>query len=436
MRRALAVLIAVMLVTLVLLAGCSSGDRASTPGSPATQTPFALDIPHPADQADILVAWTQHGTLYAWTNGTVHELGGEGLTQPMIAPDGRWIAALGARDAESDALWIAQWPDGQAALLPATTALGDNATIRNLLDIVWSPDSSAIYANTRTGSGIGTRSADDLWRIDPASGAMTKLLPDGEGGSITPSPDGRWLALASAGEYEGEPGALRFYAPATGDILTTLTYPAVATASEWRWHTAPQWAPDGSGVWAAIPPVDLVYAHSTDQPTALWWVPLDGDPQPIGTIDAHFFGLPSFSADGSWLAAMQPQPAAGPNAIALVLAAADGSEPAIYREGEVGTLAAPEWLPQGAAFTFVAGGPGQRWIGSPHDAPERFPADDIPAQDVIWLDGDTFVLSSGTADSFALYLGTWPPDGTIPRLIAEVAAYPSFDARIFPQITP
>ena len=160
----------------------------------------------------------------------------------------------------SDALWIAAWPDGPAR--PASPATRIPGRGQRRAESARRGSGRQIRAScmpTRAPAVVSRRAAPTTCgkSIHPMAKSHA-CCPDGQGGTITPSPNGRWLALASAGEYADAPGALHFFEPATGQIRTALTYPAVATASEWRWHAEPYWAPDGSGVLVAIPPVDLV----------------------------------------------------------------------------------------------------------------------------------------------------------------------------------
>ena len=55
--------------------------------------------------------------------------------------------------------------------------------------------------------------------------------------------------------------------------------------------------------YAAIPPADSVYGAGA---TALWWVPVGGQPVRSGQVEADFFGLPTFSADGEWISDAAP----------------------------------------------------------------------------------------------------------------------------------
>jgi hypothetical protein len=264
------------------------------------------------------------------------------------------------------------------------------------------------------------------------TGTAERLLADGEGGAIALSPDGEHLGLASAGEYTqpGEPlrtpGRVVFYTLATRERRIALEFAPVATASERRWSPGLPWMPDSSGVHVAIPPADLVYGGNGPM-TALWWLPVAEDAIQMGQVDADFFGLPAFSADGAWIAYLQRRTTPDQGTITLRVARSDGADAAVYLEGPVGTLTLPEWLPGSARFVLVNGAPGTRWIGGPGGTPVRFPAEGVTVDEITWAGEGTYVFSTSTGQAFTLHWGHL--DGsTLPQTIATLDAYPFFDA--------
>jgi hypothetical protein len=422
-----------------VLTACSlsSEPHSPTPGSAAS----TLASPAAA-AAPLTVAWVENGDLLIWTgaNPTPRRIASGGVIRPFLAPDGTQIAYLRGPEGQALSLWISDTPGSAERQLLAAAALADGEEVRRLSQIIWSPDSRTIYFNTQVGEGMNARPADDLWRIDAQRGVVERLLEDGSGGQIFPGPDASRIALVSAGEYgqpgasPGMPGRIAFYTTYTataGGRTVALEYPAVATASEWRWYAQPRWAQDGSGVYVAIPPADLVYGAGA---TALWWVPVGGQPVRRGQVEADFFGLPTFSADGEWISFVQRRTTPDQTAITLMLAESDGAEPTVYLEGEVGSLTPANWLPHGNRFTVLYGGPGDLWIGQPGSPAAPFPADSVPVSDVIWTGANTYVVSSPTSDRFTLQTGAL--DAAAPlQTIATLGTYPIFDTAV-PQALP
>ena len=201
-------------------------------------------------------------------------------------------------------------------------------------------------------------------------------------------------------------------------------FPAVATGSERRWYPDLRWLPDSSGVRAALPAPDLIYG---DGQTALWWIPVSGDPVQTGTADADFFGLPTFSADGAWIAYMQRRMSSQDNALTLMIAAYDGTGAAAYTEGVIGSLGAPVWLPGAAQFIYTDGAPGETWIGGPGGTPLRFPADNVVVHDLVWADANTVVFLTRLDGTLTLQFGLLDVPAP-PQTIATMDTAPFFDA--------
>lgn len=416
---------ALSLILACLLAACtlSSGGRDSAPAA----------TPPDTGSAPLVVAWAVNGDLFVWNSADPQprRIASGGVIRPFVAPDGANVAYLRGPEGEPRSLWISDTRGAtERQLLDAQTlAAGESA--RWLLQVVWSLDSRTLYFNTRVSTALGESEfpvpADDLWSVDPQTGTRARLLGDGAGGQIVPSPDGQRLALAAAGDYSGEmPGAIRFYHLANRQIEgQPFEFPAVATASESRWVARPQWLPDGSGVQVAIPPRDLVYGSGPE--TALWWLPVGGHPEQIGAVDADFFTLPAFSADGSWIVYAPRRAAPDQNALALVLARADGAEPTTIFEGDITSLVFAGWLPTGNRFLAQQGG--ALWLAGPDLPPVAFPAEAVNVIDVVWADPATVVYSAESQGAFVLYF-TLLDVPTAPHLIAQIEAYPFFDARL------
>jgi hypothetical protein len=269
---------------------------------------------------------------------------------------------------------------------------------------------------------------DDLWRTDLATGETAQLLPDGQGGDFTISPDGSLIALVTPGWYGQEQGVVRLIDPQRQPVGIPFEFEAVSTASEYAFYPAVYWLPDSSALRVAIPHPDLIYGPSDGAipPTALWELRTDGTATQIGAVNATFFGQPRWSPDGTWLTYMQQVGPATDNWHEIVLARGDGGDPQVIRAGAIGEIEPPTWTPDGRYF-FTAGAPGEMWLGAPGVAPERFPSPDERAFGLTWADATTAVYINMLAGPLELRYIT--PDGTAPITIATIAeGFPIFDA--------
>jgi Tol biopolymer transport system component len=374
----------------------------------------------------LIVAWIDDGTLTVWraADPMPRPLASGDLIALALAPDGAQIATL--RD-DARRLWLTALDGSRDRPVLDADVLGE---ARRVAQMAWATDARTLYVNTLRGEGMDIRPADDLWRVDAASGEAARLLADGAGGQIVPSPDGAWLALVSAGEYTPPdepartPATIAFYDPASGARTVALEFPAPATASSRRWHAQPRWTPDGSGVLVAVPPAALVY-DGADSRTALWFLPVEGEPQRLGVVAADFFGLPVFSPDGSQIAYLAPRSGNNPNRAQLVIARQDGSDPATVATRDDGRLFFAGW--QGERFLFAQGD--GLFMGGADGEPVPFPGAGIAARDVLWPAAGVYVYSARTAAGYVV--GCGQIDGA-PQPIHTLDRYPPLSAVIAP----
>lgn len=417
-------------VCLVLIGGCTL-NRTESPAPSDTPTSTPTGSPASA-YSSLIVAWSVGGDLFVWRGSEAafpRRVASGGVIRPFIAPDGQQIAYLRGPGGDPRSLWVIGVGGGseRQVIDGAWLAMGDST--RRIGQVIWSHDAQTIYFNTVTGDGIDTRPAEDLWRVDAATGAAERILEDGRGGQITLSPDGTAIALARAGEYSGAPGRVWLYDIPNELLLGLFEFPAVATASEYRWYPELTWLPDSTALRMAIPDSDLVYGGEVAD-TALWSVPIVTDltpPTQIGTVEADFFGLPRFSADGAWITFIQRRATLDQTDLTLMIAAGDGTQPVAYDSGTVGTLGVPAWSASGAWFTYTNGNPGEMWIGGPGGTPLRFPAEDIAARGVVWADPSTYVILAGDDAGYTLRVGLLDIPAA-PQVIAQLDRVPAFDA--------
>ena len=405
----------------LLLAACSSNDNDDPP--PTATNPPAEDTSAP------VVAWVEGGNLFIWQTGLPRRIASGAVIRPYLAPDGAWVAYLRGPGGDPRSLWISDSAGSAERQLVVTDQLAAEDESQNeprrIGQVVWSRRAARLYFNTLVGNGMSTRPADDLWRVDINTGTLERILPDGEGGQIFAAPDGGHLALASAGQYDDTPAQIAFLNLDTRRRTVMLQYPAVATASESRWYPALRWLPNSTGAMVAIPPPDLVYG-GVDLATALWWLPVDSnaverDAVQRGQVNADYFGLPTFSADGQWLLYAEQRSAPTATTVTWNVAQSDGTAPQKVISGELATLTAPRWLPAGAHFSLLTG---DNWLLA-HPGGEPAPLVSATGQpsELRWADGETYVLV--TASGL-----TWGRLDEAPQPITTLEAFPLLDAVI------
>ncbi len=368
---------------------------------------------HAQEESAVVVVWADASGVWYWRSDVpkarqLIEMAG---VVPDVAPDGLTVAfwqqeqaQIGLIDAATAELtWIDfQSPDHQIAP-----------------DLEWSKDGQTLYFMTDVGSGLNRQAANDLWQADVGSGAVEQLLPDGEGGRRAfRSPDGAYLAIVAAGAYAqpeettGEPGRIQIYDLEAEQVVNSLQFPSVASASEWPWYPEVRWLADSSGVLTALPPADLVYG-ATDKKTVLALIPVEGAPEIAGQVEADFFGLPEFSADGEWIAYLERREALDNLPQQLIVAHRDGSDPQPYWQlGERGVLFY-SWLPDTNQIQIQeagADGVTSIWVGRPDEPPSRLTTYALAGY-IQWLDEAQYVISTAEMDGeqlkgFALYYGT------------------------------
>ncbi|GIF15788.1 prolyl oligopeptidase family serine peptidase [Actinoplanes teichomyceticus] len=185
---------------------------------------------------------------------------------PRISPDGTRVAFVAVRRSTAT-------DPGDAWLATVPVAGGRVRALTGAWDRLpgaprWTPDGSALV------TAADDRGRAPLWRVDAASGAVTRLTPDD--GAYTDwqvAPDGRWVyALRSA--VDSPPSPVRVALDGVPE-LTVLPGPAESPAIPGRLAEVTATAADGTGLraWLALP--DTAGADRP-APLLLW---IHGGPQ-------------------------------------------------------------------------------------------------------------------------------------------------------------
>ena len=332
-------------------------------------TPTPTAEPEPWEIPVLSVVYSQEGSLW-WTvgyNAPRPLTSGYQDSEPQISPDGRQVlfyrdVSPGSSGLERFELWVISLEEGAVArrLVAATDLPGVMGTTSDspdsvLLDrlprrIAWFPDGRRAAFTTFIQGGYGLDTRLDLWVVDVETGALTRLLPDGEGGSFAFSPDGTVLLVAS-------PEAVTLLDADGRNRRELVRFPFVNTASEYAYIPQPLWAPDSSYGMVAITSPD---PWDDDAFCSLWRLPRSGGAVQIGALPyACLFNTMEdhlWSPDRVWL--VHATDFGGD----LLLANADGTAANVYAEGADEFLG---WSPDSRYFVFAQWDAERMMLGGP-----------------------------------------------------------------------
>ena len=379
---------------------------------------------------NLVVAWVEKGNLFARTGADVpvQLTTTRDAIAPYLSPDGRRVAYLHGDNGLPTGLSLVDFSDGKVhdLVIPKNLSTGINDPL--LISQLGWLDHSSLYLNTAQNTSFGQDRRDDLWRINIQTGEVTLLLPPGEGGAFSISPNQKWIAVISAGTYDHGAAHIRLIDAATGSLQEILSFPAVSTGSEYRFYPQVFWEADSRAFRAAIPDKDLIYDEVNSPPVVLWHFGVDGSSEKIGSVSASFFGLPSWSDDGNHLAYLRRAGEVTNNQFDLFLADGDGDNPVKYASGEAGSFGFPIWIPNSMQFIYAQGEPGTYWLGSLDVQPVRLAEQMF---NLTFLENQQIVYASAPVSPFELRYTHVGDDQSV--LIATLAnQFPVFDAIIVP----
>lgn len=254
-----------------------------------------------------------------------------------ISPDGQWVSFAAQRPlaTEGGGVWVIGSAGGAprrvidaptlAERVPAqrTPATNWRTTLRS---VHWTHDSKALLFDTYEADleyGMDSAGNDDLWIQPVDGGEAQRLLPAGQGGDFSFSPDGRNIALVRRVTDGGSGYDSIALAPAKGGTSKELLRLApIGTDSSWRPRPRPLWSPDSRSLFLILTkasPGRDGYADM-EAPAPLIQLMLDGsyrEVAPASRINVmNGFNMP-LSPDGKTVALYHPlDPAVVPKAVA------------------------------------------------------------------------------------------------------------------------
>jgi len=410
-------------------------EPSATPEPDPTPEPSTTPTPEPAPIPILRVVYTNEGRLWIAEGETPARAltTGPGDSMPILSPDGRWVVYRhevppGPSELPRFELRLIG-SDGtrERALLPVDELPGEmgapiESEVLVLLDrlpfqVVWFPDSSAIAFNTQIEHGYGLATRDDLWRVDLETGALARLLDDGQGGAFAFSPDGETIAAAGT-------AAVAIVRSDGSERRTAVTFDRVNTASEYAYMPQPVWAPDGSHALVAISSPE---PFGPDPTTTVWRIPVAGAAAELATLPGDFLFLSMstgmWSADRTQLA--YTLLADWSSAVdELIVANVDGSEATTYTSGNTEFLS---WSPEGQRFAYVQDMRSSAFIGQlgADPVPLVMPGTDARLMTLHWAGADTVIYTVAEGRDFSIWLQTL--DGASREIASGSGAYPDVD---------
>lgn len=390
---------------------------------------LAVFLPFPAvaqSPSLLVIAWVDEGNLYAWQQGGApRQVAAGGIVRPFVSPDGQRVVFVSNPNPNEYALRVVNI-DGTGE-----ASLGLPEEIRGLAlhQLAWH-GSTTFYFNTVAAADYGLTLGDDLYRADLIAGQVERILAAGEGGNFVLSPDGRWVALVKAGAYASAEGQISLMNLETREKRTPFLFPAVSTGSEYAFYPQVYWEPGSQALRAAVPDPNLIL-DDTNLQTALWRLSIEGTAQPLGVVNASFFGQPRWNGDASQLLYSRRVGLLDENLLELVVSDGSGAAPTVYLPAApAGSFEAPRWIPGGSLIGYLGSSLGQFWLGGPGQGARLFPNDEERMFDPLFVGGGMVVFYTPPTDEGSelryASLDSW---GQPSMLIASVRElYPAFSA--------
>jgi Tol biopolymer transport system component len=276
----------------------ASADEMSAPlAKPASDTGASGIIQHMMTPTPtpkpLQIAFIKERNVWLWTteSGTAVPLTTSGRASDgsvSISDDGEFIAFN-----SSNELWTVRTDGTGERKLVSLEEIDQFEPVDPgvwLYDYDWVPGTHLLAFNTHLRQSYGHTLTGDLHLVDVETLQQTTLLPPGEGGDFTYSPDGSQIAIVTAGTIT------LIKSDGSNRRDNVLTYAAGRTPAEDRFHAKPVWAADGSFLRVAILPADLQARPA--QNTTIFHIPTDGTPGTLlSSISANFDQAVHFSSD-------------------------------------------------------------------------------------------------------------------------------------------
>ena len=375
-----------------------AAEGSAAPEADLPEAPAPVMYP---DFPGLRVAYIKDGNIYYWTEGgsSIGVTNTGDAREVVISDDGQYIAyvrELAERDFAFE-LWVINSDGGplnpqMLVSFSEMDALLASSPFTNFdgLDfdhIDWRPGTHILaYSTTPRFMGPGYAAGRDLRTINIDTMEKKTVFDFGEGGVFTFSPDGTQMALST-------PEGISL-ANADGSNLRAniLTYPVVATYSEFDYHPSPIWAADSASLRVMIPPEDPFMDDPL--PTTFWFLPTDGSPATQLGMLSGLLGWPenSFSPDLSYIAYVIGVGEPTENRRELHIAYADGSNDYLFAAGP--SIQFRGWAPDNARFVYALNGSDDQglYLGNITGGASTIASLNQTVHKLQWVDSSRFIF--------------------------------------------
>jgi hypothetical protein len=249
-----------------------------TPLPSLTPRPTLTPIPN---QGSLRVALLQVNEISIWLAGASSPVTNGANLPMLLSPNGNLVIFTRVGD-----LWSVGMEDKKETQLMDVDSIyalqpGESPDPRVPLQLGWLPSSTDLLFSTGFNpvEGGPVRPANDLNKIDLATGKVTRLLQDGEGGVFYPSPDGSLIALSS-------PDSISLLESFGENPREVFAFDPILTPDLSAYYPSLVWTEDSSAVLLILPPRDA--ASDTVATTSIWHLPVDGsDPQRLSEVNTN-----------------------------------------------------------------------------------------------------------------------------------------------------
>jgi hypothetical protein len=369
-----------------------------TPEPTATSTQAPEPTLPVAEGSVLQVAFVREGNVWLWNKdeGTRALTSAGDVSDVRISDDGEIVAFVRGFE-----LWAVNSDGtGERTLIDiediaSMVERGDPGV--RLYQFGWVPGRHVVAFNTRAHMDVGLVLFDDLQWVDANTLERSVLLPRGEGGQFTYSPDGSQIALVRS-------GTVTLVDADGGNRREAFTYTPPVTRSEFQYYVQPVWAADSKSLRVGVPPADPF--AQPPQLSTVWHVHTDGRAaRLLATINAQGLDQNAFSPDLGYVAYVEQSGGMSPGSGdgVLLVTDLDSGETVTYHGG-VGSVYG--WAPDSLRFAFmVRDQHTQAQIGMLGSEPVPAHGDpDVTTIDVRWLDTSRYLYTTITGDAKSLFL--------------------------------
>jgi dipeptidyl aminopeptidase/acylaminoacyl peptidase len=158
---------------------------------------------------NLKIAFVREGGIWLWVAGSPPVLVAEveNVENVLLSDDGTLIAYTVSVEENSVELWVVNTDGSNRRILLSASDLFSMAEEPEAIAAVsfhltWAPNSHMLALNTYPlFQGIKIFEADDLWLVNADTGAVSALLPPGQGGRFEFSPNGEYLAVVTRDRF-------------------------------------------------------------------------------------------------------------------------------------------------------------------------------------------------------------------------------------------